>query len=162
MLFRSVGMPGSGKTTVGKRLAMNMNREFIDIDDCIARKAGESIPEIFSQRGEAAFRALERDCVAEAAKSGGLVTATGGGTVLDPENMRALMHNGRVYYLKRDIDKLSTAGRPLSSGNNALEALYKTRHPLYSGYSDVCVDCNGSPESAAQVIEEEFYEAADY
>ena len=91
-----IGMPGSGKTTVGRELAARMNREFVDIDACIAAKEGLPIPQIFVQRGEAIFRALEHACVVEMSKAAGAIIATGGGTVLDPKNMRALTRNGRI------------------------------------------------------------------
>ena len=157
-----IGMPGSGKTTVGRELAAQMNREFIDIDDCVVKKEGLTIPEIFEQKGEAAFRTLEQACVAEMSEYAGVVIATGGGTVLNPDNMRALMRNGRIYYLTRNIDKLPTDDRPLSFNNRALEMLYHQRHLLYMDYSEACIDCNRTVEHAVQTVKEEFYEAAGY
>ena len=155
-----IGMPGSGKTTVGRMLAAQMNREFIDIDERVEKQEGRKISEIFAQRGEAAFRALEKACVAEAAGSAGAVIATGGGAVIDAENMRALSRSGRIYYLRRDINRLPTAGRPLSAGANALEAMYNQRHPLYMDCSDAKIDCNSAIENAVQAVKEEFYEAS--
>ena len=157
-----IGMPGCGKTTVGRELAARMNREFIDIDACIVAKEGLPIPQIFALRGEAEFRALEHACVAKMSTNAGVIIATGGGTILDPENMRALTRNGRIYYLDRSIEQLPTDGRPLSAGNRALETLYKERHSLYIDYSDVCIDCNNTVEDVSRVIEEDFYEAAGH
>jgi len=155
-----IGMPGSGKTSVGQALSDRLSRELIDLDDCIVKKAGMSIPEIFKSRGESAFRELERDCTAEMSKHSGVVIATGGGVILNPANMRALMQNGRIFYLERSIDNLPTDGRPLSAGDNALERLYEQRHPLYMKYSDVCIDCNSSVEAAVIAIEESFVNRA--
>ena len=156
-----IGMPGSGKTSVGQALSYRLGREFIDIDDCIVKKTGMSIPEIFKSRGEGAFRELERECTEEMSKRSGVVIATGGGVILNPANMRALMQNGRIYYLERSIDKLPTDGRPLSSGDNALERLYEQRYPLYVEYSDVNIDCSSSVEDAAIAIEEDFIDCTN-
>ena len=155
-----IGMPGSGKSTIGKAVAAQMKRECIDIDDRVEKREGISIPEIFAQHGEATFRSLEHACVAESSKSSGIVIATGGGTVLDRDNMQALKRNGRIYYLNRDIDRLPTKGRPLSEGGHALQEMYNLRHPLYLDYSDVRIDCNSTLEHVAQAIEEDFYETS--
>ena len=154
-----VGMPGSGKTTAGRDLAGKMERDFIDIDECIVKKAGLTILEIFEQQGEEKFRVLERDCVTDIAKSVGLVIATGGGIILDGRNMRSLMRNSRVYYLNRDIHNLPTDGRPLSNGEHALEMLYQKRHPLYIEYSDVCVNNNDTVDDTVKTIMGDFNEA---
>ncbi len=137
-----VGMPGSGKTTLGQLLAQRLGREFWDSDDVIAARAGKAIPEIFSEEGEAGFRARERAVIAELTKKPGIVLSVGGGAVLAAENRRALRQNALVVLLSRDLEKLPMEGRPLSAGQKALEQLYQTRLPLYQAVSDVVVDNN--------------------
>ena len=153
-----IGMPGCGKTTVGRELALQMNREFVDTDDLVVKKEGLSVPDIFARRGDKEFRKSERACTAEAAKSGGAVIATGGGCVLDPDNIKALRRNGRIYYLDRDITALASEGRPLSGGKYALEKLYNERRPLYMNYGDVRICGNKTAECAAKDILEDFCE----
>jgi shikimate dehydrogenase len=152
-----VGMPGSGKTSVGRELARRMGRAFLDTDTMVEEKTGRKIPDIILQDGEAAFRALEREAVREAGSVGGRIVATGGGAVLDPENYPPLAQNGRLYFLRRDISRLPTDGRPLS---RKLEEMYAGRLPLYRRFADAEVDCNGSISATAEIIGREFYETA--
>ena len=152
-----IGMPGSGKTTVGRKLSERMNRSFFDTDECVVRQEGLTVPEIFAQCGESGFRMFEYNCVCELSKSTGLIIATGGGTVLDPENMRKLMHNGYICYLDRPIDKLPIDGRPLSVGNYSLEKLYNTRRPLYIQYGDACIYSIGTVEDAVNAVIENYH-----
>lgn len=125
-----VGMPGSGKSTLGRLLSEKLGREFVDTDALIEKKYG-SIPEIFEKHGEEYFRNLESEAVFEVSVKQGKIIATGGGAVLREENRRYLHHNGAVIFLNRDINALPTEGRPLSHGNNALEQMYKKRLPIY-------------------------------
>ncbi len=146
-----IGMPGSGKTTVGKQLAELTGRELIDIDDEIVKRAGMSIPDIFSKYGEAHFRQLERGETAKAGKRTGIIIVTGGGVVKDPHNLPPLRMNGRIYQLVRDIDALPRDGRPLSQ-NADLRAMYGERAPMYEAFRDAAVDNNGLPADAAAEI----------
>lgn len=146
-----IGMPGSGKTTVGKLLAEKTGRAFVDTDTVIAEKAGCSIPEIFRTKGEAAFRALETQVLSDICKESGLVIATGGGCVTRPENYPLLHQNGKTFCLQRTLDKLSVEGRPLSQ-NADLAAMYKIRKPLYQQFAYIHIDNNGSAEAAADSI----------
>ncbi len=150
-----IGMPGSGKSTVGALLAEQTGREAIDIDQRIAARAGCSIPEIFAQGGEAAFRALEREETAEAGKLSGKILLTGGGVVKTPANYDALHQNGRIYQLLRDLDALPTDGRPLSQGAD-LAAMWAQRAPLYERFRDAAVDNNGPAADTAQAIWRDF------
>lgn len=150
-----IGMPGSGKSTVGTLLAEQTGREAIDIDQRIAARAGCSIPEIFAQGGEAAFRALEREETAEAGKLSGKILLTGGGVVKTPANYDALHQNGRIYQLLRDLDALPTDGRPLSQGAD-LAAMWAQRAPLYERFRDAAVDNNGPAADTAQAIWRDF------
>ncbi len=150
-----VGMPGCGKTTVGRALAELSGRPFVDLDGEIVRRAGRPIPEIFATEGEDAFRSLERQILAETCAKSGQVIATGGGAVLRPGNRAAMRRTGRVYWLLRDLKDLPTAGRPLSQAGS-LEEMYRTRAPLYGDAADVRVENSGPPAGTAERIWREF------
>lgn len=152
-----IGMPGSGKTTVGQALALLTGREAIDIDQRIVERAGKFIPEIFARDGEEAFRALERQETAEAGKLSGKIILTGGGVVKDERNYAALHQNGRIYHLLRDLALLPTDGRPLSQ-STALADMWVQRAPLYARFRDVAVENSGSVEETAQAIWRDFCE----
>ena len=156
-----VGMPGSGKSRIGRALAAHMGRPFVDLDGEIERRAGKTIPEIFAQSGEAAFRALEAEAVADVCKEKGQVIATGGGAVLRADNVRAMRQNGRVLLLERRLDALSMEGRPLSKSLEALEAMWQARAPKYRAAADAAIDNNAAPEDAVARAEEAYYEAVD-
>jgi shikimate dehydrogenase len=130
-----IGMPGCGKSTVGRALAQTMGRPFSDIDELIEAAAGKSIPEIFAEDGEEAFRQLETRILAEETKKNGLVIATGGGVVTRPENFGLLRQNSLIVYIKRELSELCTEGRPLSQGVGIAE-LAKQRLHLYEAWSD--------------------------
>ncbi len=130
-----VGMPGCGKSTLGRLLSEKLGCEFIDTDSMIEEKYG-NIPDIFAKHGEEYFRCLESDAVFEASIKQGKIIATGGGAVLREENRRYLHHNGKVIFLNRDINALPKNGRPLSQGDNALAEMYKTRLPIYRQMCD--------------------------
>ena len=109
-----IGMPGSGKTTIGRLLAETLEREFVDIDDVIEEVAKMPIPEIFEKRGEAYFRDLETAVAAKEGMAFGRVMATGGGIVLREENYTSLAQNSYIVKLERDLAKLPLEGRPLT------------------------------------------------
>ena len=152
-----IGMPGSGKSTVGAALAALTGREAIDIDARIAEKACCSIPEIFAKGGEAAFRALEREATAACGALSGKLLLTGGGVVKTPENYAALHQNGRIYQLLRPLELLPTDGRPLSQGAD-LAAMWAERAPLYERFRDAAIDNSGTVEQTAQAIWRDFCE----
>lgn len=154
------GMPGSGKTCVGKIIAGKTGRRHIDTDELIVRKAGKSIPGIFQESGQERFREYEREAVSECGALSGVVISTGGGCVLNEDNRLNLRQNGRVYLVLRDIEKLATGGRPLSSGIEELRLMNCERMPLYKGFAQAAADNNGAIEGAADSILEEFYESA--
>lgn len=146
-----IGMPGCGKSTVGKILSAKTGKTFIDTDGEIEKKAGMSIPDIFAREGESGFRARETAVLQEYGKQSGLVIATGGGWVTKAENYPHLHQNGRIFWLQRPVSQLERAGRPLSIGAD-LEAMYEKRAPLYRQFSDETVyNCN-APEETAQII----------
>ena len=152
-----IGMPGSGKSTVGAALAALTGREAVDLDARIAEKAGRPIPEIFAAGGEAAFRALEREVTAECGALSGKILLTGGGVVKAPENYAALHQNGRIYQLLRPLELLAVEGRPLSQGAD-LAAMWAERAPLYERFRDAAVDNSGTVEETAQDIWRDFCE----
>lgn len=146
-----IGMPGSGKSTVGKLLAEKTGRTFVDADEAISQAAGKSIPEIFRDDGEEAFRALETKVLRQLGKQSGQILATGGGCVTREENYNLLHQNGKVFCLERALEQLPTDGRPLSQGT-ALEQMYQRRKPMYQHFADYHVSNDGSAEETADAI----------
>ena len=147
-----IGMPGSGKSTIGAQLAERLGRTFVDADTEIVKRIGD-IPAFFAAHGEAAFRQVETQVLAELGKQSALVIATGGGCVTRPENYDLLHQNGRLIWLRRDPDKLPVSGRPVSQ-RDGVEALYEQRKPLYERFADVSVDNNGEiRETIAQILQ---------
>jgi len=146
-----IGMPGCGKSTVAKELAGLTGKDVVDADAQIVATAGMSIPEIFAQGGEEAFRKLETQVLAQLGKRSGIILATGGGCVTRPENYPLLHQNGQIFWLKRDIHQLPTDGRPISQSTD-LGKLYETRRPLYEAFADQVIDNNGTVQEAAEKI----------
>ena len=138
-----VGMAGCGKSTVGRNLARETGKKFVDSDAEIEALAGKSIPEIFAQEGEAEFRRLETQVLAELGKRSGLVIATGGGCMTREENFPLLHQNGRILWLKRCPARLPTEGRPLSQKTTPAK-LYEERKPMYKLFSDAAIDNDGT------------------
>ncbi len=148
-----IGMPGCGKTTVGRALAETVGRAFVDLDELAEERAGKSISEIFAADGEDAFRALEHGLLCENAKRSGLVIACGGGVVTRGENLDPMRQNSTVVWLLRDLDRLPTEGRPLSR-KRPLTELFAEREPLYRAASDCTVDNNGPvADTVRQILE---------
>ena len=140
-----IGMPGAGKTLLGREIADRMGRAFVDIDDMIEAHEGMSIPEIFAEKGEAYFRRVETEMLEKACIRSGLVIATGGGIVKKKINYNIIKQNGVVIWIKRDLDKLETDGRPLSQ-TIPLEQLYEERKDAYSYWSDFFINNNEERE----------------
>ena len=147
-----VGMPGSGKTTVGRKVAQILHMPFYDIDEEIEAEAGRPIPAIFAQDGEAAFRQLEAAQIARLSKAGGAVLATGGGAVLDAENRYNLRQNAVVVLLERNLNRLAMDGRPLSQDAATLRTLWQARAPLYAAVADMRIPNNGSVGACVQAV----------
>ena len=151
------GMPGSGKSTVGRVLARQLDRELVDTDTEIIRLAKKPIPEIFAQRGERGFRDLESQVIQEVSRRSGLVIATGGGAILREENVRRLRQNGRIYFLDRPAEDIQpTDDRPLARDMEAVRQRYAERYPRYTSTADAAVPVRGSAEDVAAAIREEF------
>ena len=137
-----IGMPGCGKSTVGKALAEGLGRQFVDADLLTAQIAGMPIPEIFEKYGEDAFREYETAALQRIGLQSGLVIATGGGCVTRKRNYPLLHQNGTVIWLKRDIASLPTDGRPLSQ-QQKLTQMYQHRKPLYETFADYEINNDG-------------------
>lgn len=149
------GMPGSGKTTVGRLLARKIGRAFLDLDEEITRRLGKTPADLIAGDGEAAFRDIETAVLREvSAGLSGSVLALGGGTVLREENVTMLRRNGRICFLDRPVsDLLPTPDRPLSATREALEKRYAERIDRYLDTADLRVAGFRTPEEAAEIIE---------
>ncbi|MEA4896536.1 MAG: shikimate kinase [Oscillospiraceae bacterium] len=147
-----IGMPGSGKSTVAECISAKTGRKFVNIDTEIEKAAGKSIPEIFAEDGEQAFRYIEREETAKAGALTGAVIATGGGVVKDFRNYAPLHANGRIYYIRREITELEIEGRPLSKSLENLKVLEKEREPLYCRFADAEIQNDVTLEEAARRI----------
>lgn len=146
-----IGMPGCGKTTIGKLLAEKTGRRFMDTDEEIVRLAGKTIPEIFAEEGEEVFRDWETKVLAELGKQSGLIIATGGGCVTKERNYNLLHQNSEIYWIQRKITDLPTDGRPLSQ-NGKLAQMYSIREPLYDKFRDWIIGNDRQPEDAVSWI----------
>ena len=146
-----IGMPGVGKTSVAQAVAQKLGRKLIDIDTEIVKAHGD-IPKIFEREGEAAFRAYEKQAVEQAAKETSVVIATGGGSLLDRENTKALKSTGTLYWITRPLESLATDGRPLSKGGiETLKKLFNERKEIYAAAADETLE-NKTVDSTAEEI----------
>ena len=153
-----IGMPASGKSTVGKILASEMSRDFRDTDELITLSAKKTIRDIFSEEGEAAFRDLETEAIASVSVQNKMIIATGGGSILREENVDMLKQNSILFFIDRSLDALlPTADRPLSQSRDDLEKRYNERYPIYSAVADVIIDANAQPDEVAKKIIGGFY-----
>ena len=135
-----IGMPSSGKTTIGRALAKELGKTFIDLDEEIVKANGKSIPDIFAEEGEDGFRKKETEQVERFSKEGHQLLSCGGGVIKRPENLRALRQNGVILFLDRPLESLVVGGgRPLSSSTDALRAMEAERRPLYLAAADAVV-----------------------
>ncbi len=146
-----IGMPGCGKSTVGKALAAQLGREFVDADGRIEEIAGMPIPEIFERFGEDTFRDHETTALSGLCIQSGLIIATGGGCVTKARNYPLLHQNGTIIWLKREISSLPTDGRPLSQ-RGPIEDMYQIRKPMYEAFSDYVINNDGDPAEAVSQI----------
>lgn len=153
-----IGMPSAGKTTIGKMLAKQLGKEFIDLDDIVIEKAKMTIPEIFAKSGEAGFRKLESLIALELSRLNNKIIGTGGGTIKNKINMDYLRLNGITIFIDRDVDRLisNDPNRPLSSSQEALKTLHAERLPLYQKYAAAIVVNNANIEDTVTQIINEF------
>lgn len=153
------GMPGSGKSTVGKALAKMLQRPFVDLDEVIVQSAGKEISQIFAEVGEAGFRDLETQAVRKIAnETSGAVIATGGGAILRDENVRALKRTGKLYFLDRALESLlPTSDRPLASTAEAIRARYEERYDRYCATCDLRVAVDETVAHTVEFIRKDFF-----
>lgn len=153
-----VGMPGCGKTTVGKLLADKLQRPFVDMDEEIIKKIGCSISEFFQQQGEQAFRDVETQIAKEViAPMNGCVIATGGGAVLRDENVTALRANGKLFFIDRPLEQLvATGDRPTASNAQSMKKRFEERYDRYWSVCDLHVSSTGIAQQVAQDIAKDF------
>ena len=152
-----IGMPSSGKSTVGKIIADRLSRKLVDSDAVIVKNEGRDIPSIFAAEGEKHFRDAETVAIGECANASSLVIATGGGAILREENVRALRRSGRLYFIDRPLEcLLPTGDRPLAKSREAIEKIYRDRYPIYTSVCDVHIDGSGSAVEVAERIVKEF------
>ena len=150
-----IGMPGVGKTTVGKALGEEMSRTCVDVDHELEKEIGD-ISTYITEQGEAAFREKEAEMIAKFGTQTGLIISTGGGCVTVPKNFAHLRQNGRIYQLTQPVENLSTSGRVLSSGGiERLRELEATRTPMYESFAQCIVEHNrNAPETVATILED--------
>lgn len=152
-----VGMPSSGKSTVGDMLAKATGKTFVDTDCEVVKKAAMQIVDIFEKYGEDEFRKLEREVVCKVASKSETVIATGGGVVLNPENVEKLSRNGIIVFLDRSVSELiATDDRPLARDAQAIQNLYEKRYPVYTACADIRIDADGSVEDVVKRIRSEL------
>ena len=148
-----VGMPSSGKSTVGKEICDITGREFIDVDEMIEKTGNMKISDIFSKYGESAFRDMESKCVFEVSRKSGCIIATGGGAILRSENVSLLKQNGRLYFLDRNLADLKpTDDRPLALDKEAIKKRFEERYPIYKSVSDKTVIVDADAKEIAKRI----------
>lgn len=146
------GMSGVGKSTIGKLLSKMLDKVFIDTDNEIVSRVGKSITEIFAEHGEEYFRKIESEVVREVSLLRGAVISTGGGVVTVKDNQIPLKLNGKAVWIKRDISKVCTKGRPLVTDLEKAKRLYNERIPVYTNFSDFSVENNGKIEDVVKEI----------
>lgn len=149
-----IGMPGSGKSTIGKKLARTFKRKLIDTDALITKRLnGVTISDYIVNNGEKAFRDIESEAVAEASSNTGVIIATGGGAILREDNVRALGQNGKLIFLDRPLDTIQpTEDRPLSDNYEKLKALKDVRQPIYEAAADIIIDNSDTADAAVKKI----------
>lgn len=154
-----IGMPMSGKTTLGLMLSNAFNKEFIDIDKEIVNRENMSINEIFETKGEDYFRQVEQDLYSEYAKKNGVIISCGGGIVKNIESIDKLRENGMIVFIDRKIEKMIMNNhRPLVKSKEDIKSLYLERYDLYLNNCDFKINNNGSKKRAVIYMVEAFYE----
>ena len=155
-----IGMPGCGKSTVGRKLAEALDRPFFDCDAELEQILKMPVSDYINLKGEKAFRRHETALLAQLGKQSGLVIATGGGCVTQPENYPLLHQNGAIVFLERELSKLPKRGRPLSL-RGSLQDMYTIRFPMYRRFADFTVTNDGPIDRVVQRVEEVYEHFSD-
>ena len=154
-----IGMPGCGKSTIGKRLASQLSKRFIDTDEEILKQIGISIPEFFERYGESKFREIETKIIKELSAVQNAVIATGGGAVLNTANIDFLKENGVVFFIDRPFQNLVySSDRPLSSSRDMMKKRYDERYDLYKACADKIIKTTQILEDNITAVKKEFLE----
>lgn len=159
-----VGMPSSGKTTIGRYLAQVLGRKFVDLDAEIEKETGRKPADIIREDGEEAFRDIEQRITAQIAKENGQVISCGGGVVKRKTNVRVLHQNGLIVFIDRPVELLRVGGdRPLSGSMEALRKMEEERRPIYESIADLHIKNDGDAFlDAAKAAERAIHEAFGY
>jgi shikimate kinase len=151
-----IGMPGTGKSSVGRILAERLSRPFVDLDEEVEANAGASVQDVFAERGEPEFRALETAALSRISARNSAVVACGGGIVLDADNRTLMRASGTVVWLNVAAERLQErdlSGRPLLTGPGDLVRLLAEREPLYRETADIELDADADPAAVATALE---------
>ena len=152
-----IGMPSSGKSSIAKRLAEDLHKEFYDVDTQIEQIAHKSIKAIFKDHGEEYFRDLETNVIFQLSQKKQCIIATGGGSILRKQNVDALKRNGMLCYIKRDLDKLLVDdARPLSKSKTAIQKMLDIRSPLYEAAADINIENNNELDDVIETIKQKY------
>lgn len=152
-----IGMPGSGKTTVGKILSEELKMPLFDSDEIIKEKTGKEISDIFEKEGEAVFRKIESEVIFELSGKTGSIISTGGGAILNPENIRNLSKNGKIYFIDRPLEDLvPTSDRPTASSIEAIKKRFEERYDIYCSFANKIIKANCKAKEVAEKIKEDF------
>lgn len=157
-----IGMRGAGKATIGKMLSKSLNKECVEMDDLVVKKAGQSIPKIVSKHGWEYFRKIEKEVVQITAQKDNCIIATGGGVVTSKQNIDDLKHHGKLFYLKAPVEVLigrigDDANRPSLTGKPSrfedMKEIMQQRTKLYQDAADVIIE---TKDKTAQEVTEEI------
>ena len=146
-----IGMPGCGKSSVARRLGERLGREVVECDAYIEQQAGKTIPEIFAEGGETAFRRLETEALRELGKRSGIILSTGGGCVTRSENYPLLHQNSQIVMLNRKLDELAHKGRPITA-RDGIDKLAEQRMPRYRAWADYIIDSRNCAANTARAV----------
>lgn len=153
-----IGMPASGKSTIGRILEKKLGKKVLDSDKIIENNTKKSIPDIFREEGEGVFRDIESEVISNLSDQVGIIISTGGGSILRRENVDNLKKNGRIYFIDRPLSQLiPTKSRPLASTAEDIEKRFNERYGIYSSSADIRIDANGSAPDAADKIIKDIY-----
>lgn len=148
-----IGMPGCGKTTAGRIISKLLNIELVDSDDMIIRRKRKLIPKIIEETGEKGFRKLECEIIKEISKKDNCIIATGGGSVINDQNVVNLKKNGILVFIDRDINNIRPReNRPLTNSREKLMKIYEERYPMYVKAADIHIKADKSARETAKEI----------